>query len=650
MNQFDPSSPDIEELDAPCWDDWVPNTFYNASNGLWTNNKSDENVKSQRVTMTRVCVNGIIRDEDSECWSLYLWWETPDGSLKSKVIPISLLAELPKETRNQLSEQGLVILRGDDFRRFLIESFEMSNQPQWLATHRVGFSHAIAVDGSPSLCFVYPQQTLYCEDVDIEQGVGLLPSNMASSHLGFHASGTLEDWRALMEETRGHHLQTFCLCTAFAGIFLSLSGTESGGFHLYGVSSRGKTLCLQLACSVHGNAAAPNQDAGAPSLLNSWSTTNNALELIANTYSDTILAIDELGVRENGVTPVYALLNGQGKARMTRSAQMQELKRWNIMVLSSGEIPMHTQSPDRRRPVMQGELIRMIDIPIEDLSPPDSADVAERLKSGCATVYGTAGPAFVQKVLNTFKGTDTENSETELRRNLTEHVEEVRDELRDFLALQGVDLHAHHWRALKRFALVAVAGLWAENDVLPHTEEEIMEAVRAVLIAWVNSQIFDSEEERAMEAVREYYLQHVEDMVNLNVDQPNAAMTSSDYGIVRDKDLILNENQFAMACQGLVPKLVAHALNSKGMLQRNDGQNKRKVTISQLGLNNVRRYVIKLDKLIGDAPGVPGASQDMPRPRRRATPVPIARDPESPDQEAPLDSDDPYNLEGLSKI
>ena len=65
----------------------------------------------------------------------------------------------------------------------------------------------------------------------------------------------------------GNSRLVFAVSCAFAGPLLRPGGMESGGFHLRGDSSSGKTTALRLAASVYGG----------PSYMQRWRTTDNAL-------------------------------------------------------------------------------------------------------------------------------------------------------------------------------------------------------------------------------------------------------------------------------------------------------------------------------------------------------------------------------------
>lgn len=132
----------------------------------------------------------------------------------------------------------------------------------------------------------------------------------------------------------------FSLSISFASALLKILGNgETGGFHLHGVTSRGKTTALMVAASSWGNGAPPSNTSG-DSFINTWKTTGNALEGIAAARNDIFLAIDELGQADADNVPkiAYDLSSGAGKERMNRNSTMAEKKQWRLIYLSTGEI------------------------------------------------------------------------------------------------------------------------------------------------------------------------------------------------------------------------------------------------------------------------------------------------------------------------
>src|ERR1044072_3177894 len=71
-----------------------------------------------------------------------------------------------------------------------------------------------------------------------------------------------------------------------------------------------------------------------------WRNTGNGLEGVAKAHSGTLLALDEIGeldAREAGST-AYLLINGQGKGRATKDADLRPRAEWRLMLLSSGGV------------------------------------------------------------------------------------------------------------------------------------------------------------------------------------------------------------------------------------------------------------------------------------------------------------------------
>lgn len=69
---------------------------------------------------------------------------------------------------------------------------------------------------------------------------------------------------------------------------------QSGGFHLYGVTTGGKTTAAQVAASVWGCGADPQEGPEVTS-IRKWYATGNALEGVAEVHNDTLLTLDEIG-------------------------------------------------------------------------------------------------------------------------------------------------------------------------------------------------------------------------------------------------------------------------------------------------------------------------------------------------------------------
>ena len=81
--------------------------------------------------------------------------------------------------------------------------------------------------------------------------------SVAKDVVGAYARrGTLNNWKNTVGTlANDHRLLRFYTTAALAGALLHIGGFESGCFHLFGLSSMGKTTCLRMAASVWGSGA-----------------------------------------------------------------------------------------------------------------------------------------------------------------------------------------------------------------------------------------------------------------------------------------------------------------------------------------------------------------------------------------------------------
>ena len=100
--------------------------------------------------------------------------------------------------------------------------------------------------------------------------------------------GTLAEWQAEVGTKCAHNSRLiFALGTGLAAPLQPLVGVESGGFHVIGTTSVGKTTMLRVGSSVVGIKDIPH-----------WRTTTNGLESIACAHNHMLLPLDEIGQAE----------------------------------------------------------------------------------------------------------------------------------------------------------------------------------------------------------------------------------------------------------------------------------------------------------------------------------------------------------------
>ena len=301
----------------------------------------------------------------------------------------------------ELASEGLDLLPGKerDLNRYL-SGFDPETRLR--SVTRLGWLD----EPNAPMAFVLPEKVL--GRVAGEQII-YQPERFSPSTATLHAQGTLEAWRCeVAEPCAGNPLLTVAIAVALAAPLLKHAHLDGGGLHLYGGSSRGKTTALQAGASVWGCGADP-AEAGGQTLIRRWNATKNGLEGLAASHNDTLLALDELGSldADDFGRAIYDLAGGQGKAAMDANRHLKEQRVWRNLILSTGEISGLQKIQESRRHAKAGQQLRFMDIPITEgiivetrgLAP---AEFANRLKRACGQCFGTAGPAFVQAIIERF--------------------------------------------------------------------------------------------------------------------------------------------------------------------------------------------------------------------------------------------------------
>lgn len=132
------------------------------------------------------------------------------------------------------------------------------------------------------------------------------------------------------------------------------------------------------------------------------------MEGIAAAVNDTALILDEISEadpREIGAV-VYSIGNGTGKSRASRTGGARAVRRWRVMLLSSGERTL-TATMTKGGKRAKADEARLLDIPcgrrygiFDELHGlPSGRALSDALRTAAATHYGHAGPAFVERLM-----------------------------------------------------------------------------------------------------------------------------------------------------------------------------------------------------------------------------------------------------------
>ncbi len=450
----------------------------------------DGTTGSARRVCDRLEVLALARDMHDKGGALLLDFDSQFGSGRRWLMPLSMLAGDGAAYRAELLDMGFIAPTDGNRRRWLTEYLQ-SRRP----ADRVRLVDRVGWQGR---AYVLPRETLTAGS-----GEGSDPAE----RLMFHSEAPMEDAYtqrgslAQWQERIGRHCVgnsrlLFAASVALAGPVLGwVPGMESGGFHLRGDSSCGKTTALRVAASVWGG----------KDYLQRWRATDNGLEAQAAQHSDGVLVLDELGQLDAKVAgeSAYMLANGQGKARAGRNGGARPRLSWRLLWLSAGEIPLAQHMAEAGKRIRAGQELRMVDMPADagmGLGLFDTvhdheggAALAEHLAAACTTTHGAIGRAWLEWLV--------ENSDTwpkELRADV------------DALTLQFVPDTADGQikRAGRRFALVAAAGgLATRHGFTGWPEGAATEGVKRCFLAWVGARpagFGSSERAEALRQVRAY--------------------------------------------------------------------------------------------------------------------------------------------------
>ena len=397
----------------------------------------------------RVCsafeVVGRVRDPEGVDWGRLLQWHDEDGRMHQHFVSDASLHGDLSCLLADLARNGLVIETTRNARNSLASYLNQVTMDQRITQVRHTGWHVVA----DKPVFVLPGGSI---GTAADEKVILVSGGSSN----YDVQGSLESWRNSVGVLTADHQRLVLMCSvAFAGPLLHLTEQESAGIHLYGNSRTGKTTSLAAAASVWGKGASPG-------FILPWRQTANAFEAIAAQHTDTLLILDEVGAADSRVlaTSAYQLTAGSGKGRLNRDASLKRRVEWRSMLVSTGELPVAAKIAEGTgRTAHAGQQVRVLDIPADAgagfgvFNHPgpnsDASMLSDAIKRAAVENYGTAGPAFVGKILE----------------HGPEEVTRIVDELTQAFVGEQTTAEADGQvrRAARRFGLIAAAGELAQR-------------------------------------------------------------------------------------------------------------------------------------------------------------------------------------------
>lgn len=454
--------PEPDPQDAPSPDD---EPFSQTAHGVWFHGRDKDGKLTRPLWLcSPLQVEALTRNQEGLGWGYLLTFADPLGKPKQWAMPARMLSGDGGEYRAMLLNMGLRIATAPNARSRLTEYIQ-TRKPGTFAscTDRIGWhGHA----------FVLPHETIG----DKTERIVFQSDSMVENT--FRIRHGVQEWvQRIGRLCAGNSRMVFAVSCAFAGPLMRPAGMESGGFHLRGGSSSGKTTAAKIAASVFGG----------PDYMQRWRTTDNALEIVAAQHCDSLLILDELSQVDGKVAGdcAYMLANEQSKNRAGRGGAAMAKARltWRLLFLSTGELSLSDHMAEGGKRSRAGQDVRMADIPAETgkstgafenlHGQANASELSQLLVREAASCYGAVGYAFLQWACA--------NAPT-LGHRVREAV--------SLLSGSWIPANASGQvaRVAARFALVGIAGAMATEAGLTGWDEgESEDAAKACFDAWLTA-------------------------------------------------------------------------------------------------------------------------------------------------------------------
>ncbi len=540
-----------------------PHFESSANIGLyWVSFEKDEESGEMKRSRTRIGNHlaplGYLNSPDQDSAGLLLEFQTQRGQIRRWTMPPRSLGVDKGTLIGELlaREYGVVYEQTRKLHRYLVElgtevtkSYTISDRTGW-------------VDGS----FLLPDKTIGEQSIrfrDIE------PQKDCPTEV----LGTVESWQTSVGKLSTDNSRLiFGIGAALAAPLASLLEVESGGFHLVGATSTGKTTALNVAASVMGLKR-----------LSQWNSTVNGLEAIATAHNHMLLPLDEIGQcnpKDVGQA-AYLLGNGQGKQRMTRDLISRKIKQWHLLFLSSGELTLADYLKSAGISQKGGQEVRMPDIPavpkggkygvFESIHGSSSAvEFVTALEMACRENRGAVFVAYLERLIESQKNPDwlpqQRNRLWAIASNLSEDIQD-----------EAIS------RAAKRFALVQLGLELAHSyGLLPFPVEQCSWAVKTIFTDWIDARGGSGsiEIKQALERIEhEFVTNQFSDRV-LNLDNRSDLPTRNLFAYCK-KDIFTEELEywvpsavFRELCKGVDREALIVEMQRLGWLKAGDAEGK----------------------------------------------------------------------------
>ena len=399
----------------------------------WINVRTDKDgdiIEAEPLLLSDpIDIIGTGQDNDGAYYRIIKFKDKITRQQKTAALPQAEIGTVQGWQR--LQNFGLVIMSGRAKRERLADYLQKEgSQTAFTITDRAGWHED---------SYIMPSgETITATDKD----PAIIYNGDTSQAKAYQLNGELTDWQQnIARYAVGNSRLCLALGASFAAPLLSLLNEESGGFHLMGDSSDGKTTAAKVALSVWGKPSG--------SLL-SWSGTKIGFSNTAAARNDGLLVLDEIGQASPHVIgdTVYSVMNGINKVQGAKQGGNRALSRWKVMMFSTGEKTPDSILKHHKGDWNAGQAARLPSIRaaaqygIYDTLHgfEDGALLSEHIAQSTEKYHGVAGRLFIQQLLD----------------DLEQAKQHATERMAAFMATIP-ELSGQARRVAKRFAIAAAA-------------------------------------------------------------------------------------------------------------------------------------------------------------------------------------------------
>lgn len=567
--------------------------FVIKSNGVHLTKTTKDGDSEEQFFCSHLKPVGLARSVKGENYALAMKMKDPDGRVKPFVLSLESLHRAGGEEAKLIFSRlggyfGSGIRTRQAFSDFCNAVMaRAANLPRIVLASQCGWLRLSGV--SP---FVLPDGTVV--GASGKEKVILQHPDIGGPECG--VKGSLADWQEKVGRfCVGNSRLLLAASVVFAGPLLELMNRESGGLHLVGISSLGKSTVLHVAGSCMGEPR---------STIRTMNATASAFENQASLANDTCLLLDELGEAppEQLGAVVYKLSNGQGRGRADQSGNAKERRTWRLLFVTTGETDLESMMKQAGKKTYAGQLLRHANIPadtgvhgiFEELHGHESgAALSEHLRQVAMESYGSPLRSYLDKLV------DERNRQLI---PLQERLHGIAERFKVQAIPQGADGQVS--RVAGRFALIAAAGeLATEYGSTGWPVGAAFDGVLACFAAWLERRgtIGKAETEMLLDQVAAFFEAHGESRFTpmegevkgparpvINRAGFRRAVVSAPTGDYTATEYFVLPQAFKEVVAGFEPKWAARVLADKGLLR--SGKDKNSISINLPTMGKTRCY------------------------------------------------------------